>query len=272
MKIILLSISILITGLLSCGQTDDKAAQTDNPPDTSVAKDNPTAITVTTTDSLRLTGWLTPSPDSGQAPLIVMLHMLNKTHESYLPFIDSLETFFERDTLTRGMKYPHLLNLDLRGHGRSMLKGDDSLHFSTMGDENFHEIPKDAALMVKKVLEDYHKLIDTSRITVIGASIGANSAVMMTEFIPFVNKVVLLSPGLDYHSLKPADAFRDFTGKTFIATTRGDRYSHETVQRLVALKKKNWILKIYPRANHGTDIINLYRIAMNDMTEWILTE
>ena len=271
MKIKLLIICLLISGLISCGQSDDKSSQIDNPPQTP-DKNSPTEITVTTSDSLRLTAWFSPSPDSGRAPLIVMLHMLNKTHESYFPFIDSLKAFFEKDTLAEGKMFPHLLNLDLRGHGRSIIRAGDSLHFGSMGDENFYRIPEDAVVMIKEVLDNYHEIIDTSRITVIGASIGANSAIMLTEFIPYVNKVVMLSPGLDYHSLKPSDAFRDFAGKTFIVTTRGDKYSHETVQRLAALKQKNWLLKIYPRGGHGTDIINQYRIAMNDMINWIVEE
>jgi len=271
MKIKLLIICLMLSGLFACNQSDDKSSQTDKPPQAPV-KNDPIEITVTTGDSLRLTAWFTPSTDSGRAPLIVMLHMLNKTHESYFPFIDSLKVFFERDSLTQGKLFPHLLNLDLRGHGRSIKRGGDSLHFVSMSDENFYKIPEDASVMIKKVLDDYHELIDTSRITVIGASIGANSAVMLTEFIPYVSKVVMLSPGLDYHSLKPSDAFRDFAGKTFIATTRGDKYSHETVQRLAALKQKDWILKIYPRGGHGTDIINQYRIAMNDLTKWIFEE
>jgi alpha-beta hydrolase superfamily lysophospholipase len=48
-----------------------------------------------------------------------MLHMLRQTHESYLPFIDSLRSFFANDSLAEGKKFPNLLNLDLRGHGRS---------------------------------------------------------------------------------------------------------------------------------------------------------
>lgn len=268
MKFKLLLICVLLTGLFACGQSDDNTPRTETIPE--IPKPSgPTEITVSTGDSLQLTARFTPSPDSGKAPLLVMLPMLNKTHESYFLFIDSLKKFFATDSLAANLTFPHLLNLDLRGHGKSILKGGDTLTFETMGDENFHKIPEDVSVMVNYVLADYHDLIDTSQITVIGASIGANAAILLTELIPYISKVVLLSPGLDYHSLKPSDAFREFAGKTFIATTRGDRYAHETVQHLAALKKKNWILKIYPRGGHGTDIINQYDIAMKDMITWI---
>ena len=264
-------VCILLAGLFACGQSEDKTPPADNTGQMTEA-DGSTELTVTTADSLQETAWFTPSPDSGRAPLLVMLPMLRHTHESYFPFIDSLRNFFANDTLAEDKTFPHLLNFDLRGHGQSILKGGDSLVCDTMSDADFFKIPADVNTMLQKVLADYRDIVDTSRIIVVGASIGANAAILLTEMAPYIDKVVMLSPGLDYHSLTPSDAFRDFEGKTFIVTTRGDKYSHETVQRLAALKRKNWILKIYPRGGHGTDIINQYTIAMNDVIDWIFEE
>lgn len=251
---------------ISCGNTDEQTAQkTDEAvPFMDVVQE----ITVVTNDSLRLTAWFTPSPDSGRAPLIAMLPMLGQTHESYQPFVDSLFKYLKTDTALTGQVLPHLLNFDLRGHGRSILKGTDSLTYENMSKAEFAKIPDDVGLMILKVISAYHVRIDTSKITVIGASIGANAAVMTTTSLPYISRVVLLSPGTDYRSLMPADAFKNFTGKTFLATSRADRYSYETVQRLAALKKKDWILKIYPRDGHGTDILK-YDIAVRDVIRWI---
>jgi len=251
---------------MSCGKTDEPATQktAEAVPFIDVTRE----ITIVTSDSLRLTAWFTPSPDSGRVPLIATLPMLGQTHESYLPFIDSLKKYLETDTALSGQVVPHLLNFDLRGHGRSILKGTDTLTFENMSEAEFAKIPDDISLMLEKVINDYHDRLDTSRITIVGASIGANAAVMTATSIPYISRAVMLSPGTDYRSLKPADAFKNFTGKTFLATSRADRYSYETVQRLAALKKKDWILKIYPRDSHGTDLLK-YDIAMRDVIKWI---
>ena len=250
----------------SCGKTDEQTARktAEAVPFTNITHE----ITVVTDDSLRLTAWFTPSPDSGRVPLIAMLPMLGNTHESYQPFIDSLKNHLETDTALAGQDVPHLLNFDLRGHGRSILKGADTLTYKNMSKAEFAKIPADVGLLLEKVITDNRDRIDTSRITVVGASIGANAAIMTADFIPYISRAVMLSPGTDYRSLKPGNAFQNFPGKTFLATSRADIYSYETVQRLAALKKKDWILKIYPRDNHGTDLLK-YDIAMQDVIKWI---
>ncbi|MFZ5979568.1 MAG: hypothetical protein ACOYVF_02950, partial [Candidatus Zixiibacteriota bacterium] len=72
MKFKLLLICVLLTGLFACGQSDDNTPRTETIPE--IPKPSgPTEITVSTGDSLQLTARFTPSPDSGKAPLLVML-------------------------------------------------------------------------------------------------------------------------------------------------------------------------------------------------------
>ena len=42
-------------------------------------------------DSLKLSGWLMRDTMVTNEPLIVLLHMMGMTHESYQPFVDALE-------------------------------------------------------------------------------------------------------------------------------------------------------------------------------------
>ncbi len=256
----------LCLAFISCGKSDEQTSLKNE--EAVPFRDITLEINILTSDSLRLSGRLIPSPDTGRAPLFVLLPMLGHTHESYQPFIDSLKNLFAVDSNLAGAIFPHLLSLDLRGHGQSILKGGDTLNFETMSDADYQKIPQDVVELLTKIMNNYRDRIDTSRITLVGASIGANAALISTLKLPFVSKVVMLSPGNNYHSLVPDEAFINFEGKIFMATSRADKYSYETVQHLAALKNKNWILKIYPRDGHGTDILK-FDIAMRETIMWL---
>jgi len=268
MKKMTLIISLFMI-FVSCGKSDEQTPKNKEEaiPFINIARE----ITFTTPDSLLLTARYTPSPDNRKAPLIAMIPMPGQTHECFQPFIDSLKHFFETDSSAADRIFPHLLSINLRGQGQSIIKGTDTLDYTKMSDEEYQKIPRDIGSLMDKVVKDYYDKIDTSQIYIIGASLGANAAIMATAFMPYISKLVLLSPGEDYHSLKPGEAFKKFNGNTFMAISRRDKYAYESVQRLIALKQKNWILKIYPREGQGTDILK-YDIAMQEMIKWLFTD
>ena len=225
-------------------------------------------ITSTTSDSLELHAWLTPSPAEGKAPLVVMLPMMGHTYASFEPFIDSLQAYFDADDAGDDLgPFPHLLRLDLRGHGESVNKGDNKLSYQSMTPDQFAKMPTDVARVVKTVLEDYSEAI--SDIYIIGASIGANAAMMAATHLDSVQKVALLSPGIDYRGLKPADAFQAFEGDILMIVARGDVESYQSSQTLATTKNEGWVLKAYPGDLHGTTLINADDRAMNYLLEWL---
>jgi pimeloyl-ACP methyl ester carboxylesterase len=164
---------------------------------------------------------------------------------------------------------PSFLAFDLRGHGRSTTIGDHEIHYADMGDTDFVKIPGDVAEMTNKVISEYG--IDTDHIVVIGASIGANTAMLLTEKMPFISKVVMLSPGVDYRGLKPSEAFKEYKGQTLIVTGNRDRQSFVGSQQIAKEKMVDWLLKIYQTADHGTNLINTDPRAMRTVIQWIFT-
>ena len=259
-KCVLVLLSLLLLWTAVSGETE--AVKT---------KIHGTNVKVTTDDNLVLQGWLTPSPH-GEGPLWVLLPMMGHTHTSYNPFIKALYERFKTPDSTRALQtLPHILALDLRGHGESTKLGDATITCRDMEPEEFAPFPKDVALMVNTVLKDETLKIDKGNIVIIGASIGANTSVMAAELIPSVAGVVMLSPGESYRLLEPASALTAFKGRALILAATDDAYSKTSSEKLAALKPEGCTLKIFEGPYHGTDLLYNDAGAMKLTLDWLLS-
>ncbi|MDH4157615.1 MAG: alpha/beta hydrolase [candidate division Zixibacteria bacterium] len=225
-------------------------------------------IQFTMPDGLVQTAWFLPSPAAGEPPLLVLLHMMGHDHGSYDPFIESLQNYVKSDS-ARQCLMPHILNFDLRGHGESVRAGDREIPYHKMADSDFVRIPEDIRLTVAYLLADTGYGINAGGIMIIGASIGANSAILTSELLPNVRKVAMLSPGEDYRGLRPASAMKNFHRDMLICVARMDDYSRTSSESLMLLDPKNCRLRVYEGGEHGTDIINNNPRAMQDLLTWL---
>ena len=256
---------ILVTSLL-CFSTILAAEQSG----TVTVKLHGQEYAVETADGLTLYAWFTPSPHK-KAPLLVFLPMMGNTHTSYNVFIKGLFAEFKTPDSSRGMqKLPHFLSFDLRGHGKSTVLGDKTISFRTMEPEDFSHYPADVATMINKVLGEKGADIESGKVLVIGASIGANTAIMISKLVPGVSKVVMLSPGENYRSLEPAASLADFKGDVLILAGEEDAYSKSSAEKLAGLNKKKCTLKIYPGPYHGTDLIDANKDARDFVLSWLV--
>ncbi|NOY89101.1 MAG: hypothetical protein GXO93_06905 [FCB group bacterium] len=226
-------------------------------------------ITIKTADNLKLYAWLTPSPDK-HAPLYVLLPMMGRTHTSYNDFIKALyDKLTPSDTGKKAMhKIPNILTFDLRGHGKSTTLGKATIGFRSMSPEDFQKYPQDIQEMITHILNDTTYDIDKNNIVVIGASIGANTAIMVPALVKNVKQVVMLSPGENYRSLEPANYLKKYQGKVLICASEEDGYASESSKKLAKLNN-NCTLKIYPGSNHGTNIINNHPQTMTYLLDWL---
>ncbi|MBD3402735.1 hypothetical protein GF420_07555 [candidate division GN15 bacterium] len=227
------------------------------------------SIEVVTDDSLRLHAELTTVDTTEAAPLLVMLPMRGYNGQSYDTFITAALRYLTADTSVSDMPAPHMLAVDLRGHGESTQRTGESVHYGTMTAAEYTKMPSDVARLLRRVIADTTIRIDTSRIMIVGASIGANTAIMATQHLPGVRRAVMLSPGKEYHSLAPAEAFKDFEGEAMLVTSRGDGYSFESSNELAATKESGWMLKAYPGREHGTSLLYSDKRVMFDVLEWL---
>jgi len=219
-------------------------------------------------DSLKLHTWISRPMVNDPAPLLVLLPMRAQDHRSYDDFraaIMKRAVGFGKDKIA----WPYVVAFDLRGHGRSKERGDKEVHFRDMPDEEYVKIPLDVGKTVAAILADSSYLIDHDRVMVVGASIGANSAIMLTEYLPGISKVAMLSPGLKYRGLEPEAAFAAFEGDITIYASVDDRYSFSSAKHLATINEERCTLEEFYGSEHGTDIINTYPEAMQKLINWL---
>ena len=219
-------------------------------------------------DSLKLTCWLLRDTTAQNEPLVVLLHQKGETHQSYQQFIDALMEYVGEDPSHRVM--PTIISFDLRGHGKSLFRKGDTLRAESMPNAEYMKIPSDIRHVLGELVGDPTLGVDTSNVIVVGASIGANSAAMLTEMMSGIRKVAMLSPGKSYHSLEPMHAVEACRGKMMIFASKGDVYSEQSSKFIQNLNKDRCSLAWFPGDSHGTAIINGDKKAMRQLIEWVM--
>ena len=124
------------------------------------------------------------------APVILLLHMLNSKRSAYDPLIPDLHA----------AGYA-LLNIDMRGHGESG------------GTRDWDAAIDDVVTGWTSWLEEVAH-IGEDGLAIIGGSIGANVALISCAEIETCHGAIALSPGLDYRGVKPESALGQWPGRS----------------------------------------------------------
>lgn len=223
-------------------------------------------------DGLELHAWIHESDAGDDAPLIICLPQRRATHRSFDRFYVDLSRYI-RENSEEKLQLPHVMVLDLRGHGESVTRGDSTLSYETMSTDEYQKIPGDVVAVLNAVdtTQDDPLLarIRQGKRLLIGASIGANSAIMATAEYPGIEKVVMLSPGEDYRGLTPLEAAKSFQGEMLILVSKGDRYSYTSSRMLSRAVRKRCDVQQWEGMDHGTDIVNNNGVAMEQLLEWL---
>ena len=169
--------------------------------------------------------WLPAPSGKAKVPGVILLHMLGRSKEDWRGFGDE----FERSGYAA-------IAVDLRGGGNAgerKLVGDARAAFEFLTRQ-----PE----------------VDASRIGVVGASIGANGALLFAVEEPRVRCAALLSPGLNYRGVSTVPAISKMTRPVLLVASEDDEYSAQSVRRLDQLAPGPKLLRMYPHAGHGTQI------------------
>ncbi len=187
---------------------------------------------------VRIAGTLwKPKEVSGTKPGgAVLLHMLNRSRKDWNEFAKKLSE-------KMGI---FVLAVDLRGHGASTLNRD----FKEEDFKNMVHDAKAAVIFLRK-----QKNVDGDRITLIGASIGANVALIYAAGDEKIKGVVLLSPGLDYKGVKTEEAMKKYNKRpALLVASADDDYSFKSASTLAKVAQGQRKLQEYKKSGHGTDM------------------
>jgi dienelactone hydrolase len=182
---------------------------------------------------------------AGPFPGIILLHMLgsNRGIWEQVGLIDTL--------VTNGYA---VLAVDMRGHGE------------TGGSDDWTLAAEDLNLLWDAFTG--RSDVDETRTAVVGASIGANMALVAGVDQPAVRAVVLLSPGLDYRGVAAEDAITRYGERPILlVAAEDDPYSADSARALAEAAQGEAMAQVYPAAGHGT---NMFGVEP-DLTSLIIT-
>ena len=203
----------------------------------------PVPLNFNAKDNARLAANYYP-PIVRPAPGVLLIHMLGGSKADW----DS----FARELQKQGYA---ALAIDLRGFGGSAQP------------EDWTKAPDD----VKSAWEVLaaRPEVDRNRTAIVGASIGANLALMVGGTDERITAVVALSPGLDYHGLNPSSALAGFAQRpAFLIAARDDSYSADSVEKLAKLSVSAETL-ILDAAGHGTAMLTREPTLAQELIEWL---
>jgi alpha-beta hydrolase superfamily lysophospholipase len=189
-------------------------------------------VRVDAADGLVITG--TFHPASGPPPWsgVLLLHMVYGDRSQWDELVPLLTS--------NGYA---VVAIDMRGHG------------STGGEINWGKSEDDIGRVWSYMTE--REDIDPSHSALIGASMGANMALVSAANQPEVNTVVLLSPGLNYYGVTTSDALEAYGQRPIlIVASSEDTNSAESSQELVKTALGESKLLTYDGAGHGTAMLH----------------
>ena len=166
-------------------------------------------------------------------PSIILLHMLGRTRGDWASFAIELQK----------IGY-NIIAIDSRGHGQS------DMDFRSFSGGDFNKMVLDA-----KAANDFLTKNEIGdKVGIIGASIGANTALNFAAQDSSIRTVILLSPGLEYRGIKTDEPIKQFKNPILIAASESDTYAADSSRTLGSLSKSS-TLKIYTGSLHGTNLL-----------------
>lgn len=200
-------------------------------------------VILDTRDGLKISSML--SEPKGQTPkaYVLLLHQFTGRKEDY----DSFCLELSKNGLGS-------LALDFRGHGQSAKLNGRT--YSTFSPQDFIDMTLDAQAGFSYLLD---KAPGASKL-VVGASIGANIALIFCSAEPRVAKTALLSPGGIYKGIAINDSAQLYGRRPIlVAACSDDSYSSESSKTIAADALKaganvtSWLIE---GRGHGTGLLS----------------
>lgn len=157
---------------------------------------------------------------------------------------------------------------ELAGNGFAVFALDMRGHGETGGEVNW-DLAEEDIQFVWDTLSSRPN-IDPGRMGIVGASIGANMALVGGANEPETRTVVLLSPGLSYAGVETSDAMVMYGERpVFIVASQEDNYAASSSEKLHDLAIGESRLEIYQDAGHGTFMLENQPELGREIIDWL---
>lgn len=193
-------------------------------------------------------------------PTVLLLHSLGYSSASWSNLPEAL--------VNAGYA---VITMDLRGHGKSIydanLKQRSWQYFTN---KIYQKFPSDVVQMLEEV-EKQSKKVDMNRFAIIGADIGANTAILVSKSITKKPKaLVLISPTMTFKGLYVPIALSEIGHVPVLAiTSQKDLFCLQEQEKLARFSQGAFYVKNYPNGGMGMLMLKVNPTMSSDIIKWL---
>ena len=222
-----------------------------------------TKVSFKTSDNVAISAYFVEgSSEAEKKPVVILLHGYKGSKENWDSILDSY--FLENSSFS-------YLAIDLRGHGHSTKKGDETISYENFDEAEFMDMLLDvgAAVSYLRARED----VDADRIALVGATLSANLAILYASKDARIKGVAMISPGIEILGVKCDWAVSDYgklesTRPLFLGVSRDDGASLSSVKVLATYGISRKSVRTYGGNLRGTEMLGKVPIE-KDIVEFL---
>lgn len=222
------------------------------------------SITYETRDSFVIKSKLFyPTKKEKVYPMVVFLHSLGYNSDYWG---DITKKFVDENVA--------VMLIDLRGHGQSVY--DTSFRIRSWlyyTPKQFALYPEDITEILKYMGMNYRN-ISTVDYAIIGADVGANTAILAAEKMPNKPKcMALISPSRNFKELYTPIALTELGAMPIMAAVSvRDNYFEKEAYALEKFAQGDYKVKTYPKGGSGMMMLRSNPTMSDDIVKWVLSQ
>ena len=194
-----------------------------------------------------------------QLPTVLLIHSIGYSSEDWGGLIQKLTQ--------AGFA---VIAMDLRGHGQSVY--DTTFHKKSwpyFTPKTYQKFPSDVLGILSKTQQQV-KNLNLKNMAIVGADLGANSAVLAAEKMKIKPKtMVLISPLVSFKGLYIPVVLTNLNMPILTMTSKQDRISLSSQKTLAKFSQGGFYAQNYPNGGMGMLMIKVNPSMASDITKWI---
>ena len=244
--------SVVLSALVLAGAWSPAALAATNSPSAIVGE----KVTFMTEDGVELHGNVFKNQSESDRGAILFVHEPQRSQRDW--------AYLAQKMTKRGFTS---LTFDLRGHGDSLMRGDEELDREVFLTEDYLDMRKDvsaaSALLTKLVGEE-------ADMHLVGADLGSSLALMHGVEVPKVRSVAMISPGLGYDDVNIVGRAASFDRPLLFVYSVEDSYSRKSSEVLAKEARGPTHTEVYYGVGHGTKMLSREPALEAFLQSWFL--
>lgn len=166
-----------------------------------------------------------------------------------------------------------VIAMDLRGHGKSVYNSNfQKRSWVYFQPKTYKKFPNDVIAILKQA-QVSSKLVSLDNMAIVGADIGANTAVLVAKQLPSKQKpktLVLISPTTSFKGLYIPLTMTDLNMPMLSMVSNKDKYCLQEQRKLAKFAQGGFYAQNYPQGGMGMLMIKSNPSMAQDITKWII--